>query len=589
MTTPLGSADFFALEAGECLDRLEAIITRPSGPAPDELLRYARALRGSALMANKPAIARAAAGFEGLARAVRDRGRMWDAATRERAAHAVDELRHLVRRARAWTEADTTDATRLALDLDALAGGVPAETLRPLQPVRNDPGGVNPGVRAFVAREGALIASALDRAARALELTPEAREPLYAVLRRMQSLRGLAELGDLTPLPEILDGIELAVGDLTRLFAPPPGVAALLDAAAAALTRVGRDVAEHGRPEGDPEEARRFTEQLLRAFAVEADVVPIESLYVAGDDTPVRRSTAQPQFAPPTALGTVELVSYGEHLRQSADRAAEAPTGTARDLRLYSLVATLRSVATPGSDPVTPALAVFGRSAREAIGSGAAARAVEEFAAALREAGALLRGLADSGEDHETGRRLLDAAHRLDVLRGGRPPEPLPEPPRAEPPPVDIESLAYDGESAIVAVRGELPVVPIESLAPDTPPAVVPEVASEPITAEGDRSPLERALAGYARLIRSAGDGTPSLVAYLGTAAEPRPRAHGTDEVAPVDILTLCYRGRAALERAAVVRSRVDARLAARADFATVEPLVRELMDLVPLALEHAD
>ena len=78
----------------------------------------------------------------------------------------------------------------------------------------------------------------------------------------MQSLRGLAELGELAPLPEILDGIELAVGDLTRLFAPPPGVDEVMAAAAHALTRISRDIAEHGRPDAEAEEARRFTELL---------------------------------------------------------------------------------------------------------------------------------------------------------------------------------------------------------------------------------------------------------------------------------------------------------------------------------------
>src|SRR5688500_7276781 len=283
MTNPLGAADFFALEAGECLDRLEVLITQGDAPAPAELLRAARALRGSALMANHSAIARAAAGFEGLARALRDRGRPWDASTRERAGQAVDELRHLVRRVREWSEGDAQRASRIAADLDALAGSSSGDSLRPPAAAGAEPGGVNTGVRAFVPREGALIASALDRAARALESSPEAREPLYAVLRRMQSLRGLAEIGDLTPLPEILDGIELAVGDLTRLFAPPPGVSELLDSAAAALTRVSRDVADQGRPEPDPPEARRFTERLLRAFATEQDVLPIESLFRAGE------------------------------------------------------------------------------------------------------------------------------------------------------------------------------------------------------------------------------------------------------------------------------------------------------------------
>src|SRR6476646_8861901 len=112
MSNPLGSADFFALEAGECLDRLEQLVSRPDGPPPDELLRSARALRGSALMANHPAIARAAAGVEQLARALRDGSRTWDAGARERAGQAIDEFRHLVRAARDWSSDDAGRAAR---------------------------------------------------------------------------------------------------------------------------------------------------------------------------------------------------------------------------------------------------------------------------------------------------------------------------------------------------------------------------------------------------------------------------------------------------------------------------------------------
>src|SRR5919112_1649283 len=240
MTTPLGAAAFFALEAGECLDRLETLVSQPGSPSADEFLRTARVLRGSALMAAQTQIARAAAGLEA--------------------------------------------------DLENLAAGA-GGGLVVQAPAAQERPELHTGVRAFVAREGALIASALDRAARALRTTPEDREPLYNVIRRMQSLRGLAELGDLNPLPEILDGIELAVGDLTRLFAPPPGVAEVMDAAAGALTRISRDVAEHGRPDPNAEEPAHFTELLLRAFAVERDVVPIEDLYFEGDTTPISRST----------------------------------------------------------------------------------------------------------------------------------------------------------------------------------------------------------------------------------------------------------------------------------------------------------
>lgn len=590
MTNPLGAADFFALEAGECLDRLEVLISQADGPPPAELLRYARALRGSALMANHAAIARAAAGFEGLARAVRDRGRPWDAPVRERAGQAVDELRHLVRRVRDWNEGDAQRAARVAADLDALAGSSSGDTLRHPPSAPPGDGAVNTGVRAFVAREGALIASALDRAARALETSPESREPLYAVLRRMQSLRGLAEIADLTPLPDILDGIELAVGDLTRLFAPPPGVSQLLDAAAAALTRVSRDVADQGRPEPDPVETRRFTEQLLRAFATEGDVVAIETLFHAGDPDPMQRSTAQPQFSSPAPLGSVELVSYGEHLAQAADRITGAGTGTARDLRLYALVSTLRSVAVPGDDPLTPALARFGRAARDAIGTGTAAREPEEFGGCLREAGRLLSGLADGGSTIDAGARLATIAARLEALGRSAPkgPQvttvaPKPEPRVAEPavaepavaepavaepavaePVVSIEALAFDGES-IFATSVPAPVVAIESLAPS------------------DRLPLERAFDTYRRLTLSS---VAPVAAPASVPAEPLRRR--VTDLPPVDIRTLCYSGRSALERAAQVRDEITDRLAGSSDLAVVEPLLRELLDLVPLAMEPA-
>jgi len=51
MTNPLASAEFFALEAGESLDRLESLVARDAPPPADELLRTVRVLRGSALMA----------------------------------------------------------------------------------------------------------------------------------------------------------------------------------------------------------------------------------------------------------------------------------------------------------------------------------------------------------------------------------------------------------------------------------------------------------------------------------------------------------------------------------------------------------
>lgn len=540
MTNPLATADFFALEAGECLDRLELLARRDDPPPAEDFLRASRVLRGSALMASQQAIARAAGGLESVARSLREGRRAWDPECREQVAQAIEEFRRLVRRVRDWDDGDTLRAGRLAVSLDTLAGRSVAESAEP----RGAGGEINAGVRAFVGREGALIASALDRAARALQVAPADREPLYTVIRRMQSLRGLAELSELAPLPEILDGIELAVGDLTRLFAPPPGVHEVMAAAGLALTRISRDIAERGRSDPDSDEARVFTELLLRAFAVERDVVPIETLYLEGDPSPLAPAHGQPQFEAPAALGPLELVSHGEHLCQIADLIARASSATERDLRLYHLIGALRTAAVPGPDPVAGALAVFARSTREALASGISSRSTEELVDGLRAAGELLRSVADAEDRMQVSRRLLDVAHRVDQARGSA------EEPRK--PSADLET----------------DVVPIESLAPDTPPAA----------AAPEESVLETSFRTLERLQRERGGAPPSLEVLMG-AQQP---------VEAVAIETLCYRGRSALERAATVRGQLAAELAGASDFATIRPLLQELLDLVPLALDES-
>ena len=586
MSNPLASAEFFALEAGETLDRLESLIGRDTPPPADELVRTVRLLRGSALMAGHHHIARAAASLEAVARARREGRREWDAATREQIGQAIDDFRLLVRRVRQWDETDTSRAVRLGQGLDALAGRSPTES------AAVDREELNTGVRAFVAREGALIASALDRAARALRAAPGDREPLYAVIRKMQSLRGLAELGELAPLPEILDGIELAVGDLTRLFAPPPGVDEVIAAAAQALTRISRDIAERGRPDAEAEEARRFTELLLRAFAVERDVVPIESLYFTGDPEPVTVPLSQPQFAPPAPLGPLELVSHGEHLCQSADMISRARSTTERDLRLYHLLGALRSVGGPGPDPVGASLGVFARSAREALAAGVAIHAAPAFCSCLREAGELLRAVADADDRMVISRRILDVAYRMDGLRlADAPPTASSLPVRHHPPPapeseiVPIESLLYDAPEAR---PDEQPVVPIESLAPDAPPPPAPAAPSPP-------GGLERSYRTYDRLRRERPSAKPSLERLMGGAPPtsaapslPDDSLAAVQEIETIEIGLLCYRGRAALERAVAVRQQLAEELKRHGGLESIQPLLQELLDLVPMALAES-
>ena len=549
MTNPLGPAGFFALEAGECLDRLDALFRAPGGPSSDDFLRTSRALRGSALMANQPPLARAAAGFEALARALRAGERGWDQATREQADQAVEEYRLLVRRVPDWQESDAVRAARLTTLLESLAGRTPLDP----QAAGPEPGGssqLQTGVRAFVAREGALIASALDRAARAIRATPDDREPLYMVLRRMQSLQGLAELPELPPLPDILDGIELAVGDLSRLHAPPPGVDEVLAAGARALSRVARDIAETGVPDAEAEEPRSFTALLLEAFAVERDVVPIESLYRPGDAEPVQRPRSVPQFAAPTPPGSLELVSLGEHLVQTAGRLTQARSVTELDLRLYRLLGTLRAASAPDGDPVAQAIGALARATRETVASGSARGARDQFVAALQQTGELLRG-APGLERAHLAAEINRAAERLNDLRG---------------PVVAIESLAFEGQPALVESR------PAPRAA--SPSGAAPQAAPTP-------GRLEAAFSTYRRLRADAPGAPASIDGLLDRKTEELP--------SPVPIETLCYRGRSAIARAAEIRRELQERLGRDVTMTELRPLIEELLDLVPLALADSD
>jgi len=425
---PLGMSDFFALEAGEYLERLDGLLAKGESPSADELVRLARALRGSALMANQPAIARAAAGLEALGRAVREGRRAWDAATRHLAVRGVDDLKVFVRRAASWTDADTAKAEGLAHELEQQAGR-PSAQVRAVEAL-----GLDAGARAFVAREGAAIASALDRAAQTLRGNPLAHDPLQQVLRALQPLRGLAAVNDLPPLPDLLEGIERAIAELSRSgLEPPANVAELFQAAATAIARSARDVAERGRPDPDGPEFRRFADLLVKFIESEPDVVSVGALYYS-DSGPHIVSRGVP-VARPSTLGRLELVSHGEHLRQAADSLERAPSATQRELRAHTLGTTFRALANAGGGVLADRVAQFAIAAREAVASGLAVNNPAGFAAELRRVGDLLAR--SSAGDEEAMAAELDGLIARSSLGRPRPwfpssPSPPPRPPGPE-------------------------------------------------------------------------------------------------------------------------------------------------------------
>src|SRR5467141_1475583 len=466
---PLGMSDFFALEAGEYLERLDGLLAKGDNPGADEIVRLARALRGSALMASQHAIASTAGGLEALARAVREGRRAWDPQTQQLALRGVDDLKVFVRRAGSWTDADTAKAEALAAELEQVAGR-PSAQIRAAEAI-----GLDAGARAFVAREGAAIAGALERAAQALRANPLAHDPLQHVMRALQPLRGLAALNDLPPLPDVLEGIERAIGELSRSgLEPPANVADLFQGAASAIARAAREVAERGRPDPEGADFRQFAGLLVKFMEAEPDAVSIGSLYY-NDSGPHIVTRGVPTARPP-ALGKVELVSHGEHLRQAADSLERAPSATQRELRAHTLGSTFRALANAAGGVLADRVAQFAMAAREAVASGIAVSSPAAFAAELRRAGDLLAG-SGSGDEEALAIELDAITAAVRTLQPGAAPSPSPSPARSAPPAAPVSKAPAPPAAPAPSQRADLTI-------PETPDLVGSWVAYQRL-AEG--------------------------------------------------------------------------------------------------------
>lgn len=560
---PLGMSDFFALEAGEYLERLDSLLAKDDGSSTDEIVRLARALRGSALMANHHAIARVAAGLEALWRAMREGRRAWDAQTRQLAVRGVDDLKIFVRQAASWTDAHTAKAEGLAQELEQLAGR-PSAQVRAAEAI-----GLDAGARAFVAREGAAIGSALDRAAQGLRANPSARDPLQHVLRALQPLRGLAALADLPPLPDLLDGIERSISELSRSgLEPPTNVAELFQTAAAAITRAAREVAERGRPDPEGAEFRQFAALLVQFMESEPDVVSIGSLYYS-DSGPHIVSRGVPA-ARPSTLGRLELVSHGEHLRQAADSLERAPSATQRELRAHTLGTTFRALANAGGGAIADRVAQFAVAAREAVASGIAVNSAAAFAAELRRAGDLLARSGTASDEDALAAELDGLTAAIRAIRPGAPARVAPPAPAPAPPAPPAPAPAPPPRPP-AATR---PAPAAEEATPETPDLVGSWVAYQRLTGRGAIEPasLAELIAGAERVHAAPSRDTARPAATAPTApAEP----------GAVDVRTLLYRGDRALHRAKELRE-----AAKHASGDTLRALVEEVCDLVALALE---
>nr|MBA2292916.1 hypothetical protein [Gemmatimonadales bacterium] len=418
----------------------------------------------------------------------------------------------------------------------------------------------------------------LEEAARALAPVPPPAA-LAAVLERMRALRGLGASTDLTPLPELLDAMEVATRTLLDDHPAPPDAASVFTDAARALGEMARGIADSGRVT-PPAALEGVARRLLNSYTSEADVVAIASLAPDGAESVVHRGALPPQGdADPLP---VELVSVGDHLVLAAESLARTDASAARDLRLFVLHRTLSTM--PSRSGTGRFLLPMTNAIRSALAAGMPNSRPDAFLKLVRDCGQFL---VNAGSEHDqsvlrTDRdRILSGVLGAAALSGAAhgtssddivPIEQLaPDDVDAV---VDIAALDYDDDIVDIATLApDDDVVPIESLAPNAEPALPDGV---PPHAAGEPSRLEAAFRTRRALARA-------------EAAAPQPSNTDALEVPVVEIGTLLFRGARALDRI----GELHAELAQLVDTGTpsaptLRPLIEELADLIPLARDAA-
>ncbi len=512
------------MEASEYLERLDAVVSASGQPDKEEFVRLARALRGSALMANEQHIGEVAAGLENLARAIREERVPWDAGNKQIATSAVDDLKILVRAVGEWTDEEETKAREVATELNSAAGSAVAEAARK----EEEKEGLDSGTRAFIARESATVASTLDQTSKQLLRETPHPEQLEELVKTMQPLRGLAGLPDLSPVPEVLDGVERAIAVAKKAVDDPSDLAQLFDVAARALTNAAQEITASGAARPDSPEAREFARRFGAMLDVAGEVVPIQDLYY--DDIGPHILSAGTQVAVPGRLARLELVAHGEHLKQAADELERAQWDTQREMRALALTSTFRSLMIAGGGPLENAVARFADLLSGVSSAISAIPAAPEPAPAVPTDGALNR----------------------------------PRSPSAEVP----LSVVEESEQEIAAAREKEP-------------------EAETVDLVGSWIKYERLVEGLSpdepsldELIGTAAEQEPALVPSSEPPAAEEP-VHG--DVVP--IAELCYGGATARMRARAIRKQIREALA-RPEMhgPRLEDLVDELLDLVDLS-----
>ncbi|HYJ78805.1 MAG TPA: Hpt domain-containing protein, partial [Longimicrobiaceae bacterium] len=394
MSQPL--SDYFAQEAGEFLDRMDALLARPEDPDPAEFFRLARGVRGSAQIVGAPRVASVAERLEDGARSLRDGILAWSDEVRERVRATAADLRALISAQESWGPAEDERASAAAARWEGVGsarrGGEPPRSGDQLFD--------------FLRREITGVVGEMDVALAGLAEDPTVREPLRVVLRRMRPVRGVAGMDSLGPVLEALEGIEDAAHEVLGRGGPAGGrQLELLTAGRDALRAAGEALAR-GESLDETPELLAFRDLRDRAEGEEDaagdGVVPVSRLFYSDAGPHVVSSPLAPaagEAGEGTAAGDVESFLRIEGTG-FLDRAEGLLAGLAqRPARFARIARKLADLAAGVGDlAVTYGMTVISAAADEAVERLGSSASAEEARAALRRLRASLPGAAPLAE-----------------------------------------------------------------------------------------------------------------------------------------------------------------------------------------------
>ena len=336
MTAPHGASflDFFVLEAGEYVEQIDGLLLRATDAGPDAvtLQKVARALRGSATMAKLPTFAELASSIESIGRSLRQGTLPWEPALKGAITAAVDDLKILVRSARAWSPAEDQWAMKRIAELARFAQS-PAATLTPAATTSPE----------FFATETNNIAAGLEL----LATRPDDRENALNVLRRVRALRGVAGMRDVPALAEVSEAAEAAVRPL-ELGEPKLGSTRvnLLRVAADLLRAVSSGIVTGQAVTTSTPQYTSFLSALdaMLSDAAGSDrVTPIADLFYQDAGPHLVHAEPNPPTTPAQRF-RMEVVSLGEHLHRVIDEARAATEEIQREHARGELGRALRAI-----------------------------------------------------------------------------------------------------------------------------------------------------------------------------------------------------------------------------------------------------